>query len=144
MDAASKLTKRHAIAAIVITMINLFGGFIVAVVQHHMDISRAISTYSLLSVGDGLVSQIPALLISISTGLIVTRAASEGDMGSDLIRQFGRQGQALRIAGVAVSLLAVMPGLPKVPFIAVGGIVYFIGRRAKSAPDAADGQAGAL
>src|SRR5437764_14885471 len=107
MDAASKLTKRHAIAAIVITMINLFGGFIVGVVQHHMDISQAINTYSLLSVGDGLVSQIPALLISISTGLIVTRAASDDNMGSDLIRQFGRQGKALKIAGVEVALVAI-------------------------------------
>src|SRR4051812_4478420 len=72
MDGASKFVKGDAIAAIVITLINLFGGFIVGVVQHHMDISQAINTYSLLSVGDGLVSQIPALLISISTGLIVT------------------------------------------------------------------------
>src|SRR5881227_1490488 len=70
MDGASKFVKGDAIAAIVITLINLFGGFVVGVVQHHMDISQAINTYSLLSVGDGLVSQIPALLISISTGLI--------------------------------------------------------------------------
>src|SRR5437879_5095417 len=75
MDGASKFVKGDAIAAIIITLINLFGGFIVGVVQHHISVSEAISTYSLLSVGDGLVSQIPALLLSISTGLIVTRAA---------------------------------------------------------------------
>src|SRR5438874_8821698 len=131
MDGASKFVKGDAIAAIVITMINLFGGFIVGVLQHHMNVSEAISTYSLLSVGDGLVSQIPALLISVSTGLIVTRAATDADMGSDLLRQFGRQTMAMRIAGVAVSLLAVIPGLPKLPFLVVGGLVFFIGYRNK-------------
>src|SRR4051812_43696605 len=141
MDGASKFVKGDAIAAIVITMINLFGGFIVGVVQHHMDISQAINTYSLLSVGDGLVSQIPALLISISTGLIVTRAASDDDMGSDLLTQFGNQGRALRIAGVAVGMLALMPGLPKLPFLLVGGGVFLIGRRAKTRPTAAEAAA---
>src|SRR6476646_10647888 len=128
MDGASKFVKGDAIAAIVITLINLFGGFIVGVVQHHISVSEAISTYSLLSVGDGLVSQIPALLISVSTGLIDTRAATDDDMGSDLIRQFGRQGRALKIAGVSVGLLALLPGLPKIPFLAVGGIVFFLGQ----------------
>src|SRR2546423_2769083 len=141
MDGASKFVKGDAIAAIIITLINLFGGFIVGVVQHHTSVSEAISTYSLLSVGDGLVSQIPALLLSISTGLIVTRAATDGDMGSDLIRQFGRQGKALKIAGVAVALLAIMPGLPKIPFLLVGGAVYFMGRRAKAEPTAAEAAA---
>src|SRR5947208_3161565 len=131
MDGASKFVKGDAIAAIIITMINLFGGFIVGVVQHHINVSEAISTYSLLSVGDGLVSQIPALLISVSTGLIVTRAATDADMGSDLLRQFGRQTTAMRIAGVAVSLLAIIPGLPKLPFVVVGGLVFFIGFRNK-------------
>src|SRR3954465_11503294 len=144
MDGASKFVKGDAIAAIVITMINLFGGFIVGVLQHHMNITEAISTYSLLSVGDGLVSQIPALLISISTGLIVTRSASDDDMGSDLIRQFGNQGRALRIAGVAVALLALMPGLPKLPFLLVGGVVFFVGRRATTQPTAAEAAAAAL
>src|SRR3954464_12102932 len=141
MDGASKFVKGDAIAAIVITMINLFGGFIVGVVQHHMNITEAISTYSLLSVGDGLVSQIPALLISISTGLIVTRAASDDDMGTDLLRQFGRQGKALKIAGVAGGLLARLPGLPKVPFLLVGGLVFFTGYRAKPEPTAAEAAA---
>ena len=76
MDGASKFVKGDAIAAIIITFINLFGGFLIGVVQKHMPISDAIQTYSLLSIGDGLVSQLPALLISISTGLIVTRAGS--------------------------------------------------------------------
>src|SRR5436190_13436142 len=146
MDGASKFVKGDAIAAIVITMINLFGGFIVGVLQHHMNVSEAISTYSLLSVGDGLVSQIPALLISVSTGLIVTRAATDADMGSDLLRQFGRQTTAMRIAGVAVSLLAVIPGLPKLPFLVVGGLIFFIGYRNKDkvAAEEAEEEAAAL
>jgi flagellar biosynthesis protein FlhA len=119
MDGASKFVKGDAIAAIVITTINLVGGMIVGVVQHHLSVSQAVHTYSLLSVGDGLVSQIPALLISISAGLIVTRAATESDMGSDVLGQLGRQLQAVRIAGIAVGLLAIVPGMPKIPFIVV-------------------------
>ena len=131
MDGASKFVKGDAIAAIIITLINLFGGFVVGVVQHHISMSEAISTYSLLSIGDGLVSQIPALLLSISTGLIVTRAASDDDMGSDLVTQFGRQGRALKIAGGAAIAIALLPGLPKLPFLLVGGAVLFAGTRVK-------------
>ncbi len=129
MDGASKFVKGDAIAAIVITTINLFGGFIVGVMQHHMNVSDAVSTYSLLSVGDGLVSQIPALLISISTGLIVTRAATENDMGTDVLRQFANQPRALRIAAAASGLVAIIPGLPKVPFLVVGGLLWFLAGR---------------
>jgi flagellar biosynthesis protein FlhA len=134
MDGASKFVKGDAIAAIVITMINLVGGMIVGVVQHHLSISQAVQTYSLLSVGDGLVSQIPALLISISTGLIVTRAATESDMGSDVLGQLGRQLQAVRFAGIAVGLLAVVPGLPKIPFIIVGALLITISMRGTRPP----------
>ena len=130
MDGASKFVKGDAIAAIVITTINLVGGMIVGVVQHHLPVSQAVSTYSLLSVGDGLVSQIPALLISISTGLIVTRAATESDMGTDVLGQLGKQFQAVRIAGIAVGLLAIVPGLPKIPFIVVSAGMILISFRA--------------
>ena len=129
MDGASKFVKGDAIAAIVITMVNLFGGFFVGVVQRHQSMGDAISTYSLLSIGDGLVSQIPALLISISTGLIVTRATTDGDMGSDLLRQFGAQRRAVQIAGSAIIALAMIPGLPKLPFLLVGGAVLVIAQR---------------
>jgi flagellar biosynthesis protein FlhA len=129
MDGASKFVKGDAIAAIVITTINLVGGMIVGVLQHHMPISQAVSTYSLLSVGDGLVSQIPALLISISAGLIVTRAATEADLGTDVMQQLGRQTQAIRLAGIVVALLAVIPGLPKLPFLLVGGGLVLIATR---------------
>jgi flagellar biosynthesis protein FlhA len=136
MDGASKFVKGDAMAAIVITLINLFGGFFVGVVQRHLPISEAISTYSLLSVGDGLVSQIPALLLSVSTGLIVTRAATESDMGSDLLRQLGQQRQAVRIAGAVVVLLGLIPGLPKLPFFAVGGAMLFVSTRLRDAAEA--------
>jgi flagellar biosynthesis protein FlhA len=129
MDGASKFVKGDAIAAIVITLVNLFGGFFIGVVQKHQSLGDAIQTYSLLSVGDGLVSQVPALLISISTGLIVTRATTERDMGSDLMHQFGQQRRAVQIAGAAVLFLAMIPGLPKLPFLLVGGSMLLIAQR---------------
>ena len=135
MDGASKFVKGDAIAAIVITFINLVGGFLIGVVQKHMPMGEAMETYSLLSVGDGLVSQLPALLISISTGLIVTRAASSDDMGSDFVNQFSKQGRALQIAGAAMAALALVPGMPKLPFLIVGGVIFFVGRRVQIDPD---------
>jgi flagellar biosynthesis protein FlhA len=130
MDGSSKFVKGDAVAAIIITAINLFGGFLVGVVQNGMSMSDAMHTYSLLSVGDGLVSQIPALLISIATGLIVTRSATENDMGSELLAQFGRQASSLRIAAVCIALVGIIPGLPKVPFLAVGALLWFFASRA--------------
>jgi flagellar biosynthesis protein FlhA len=150
MDGASKFVKGDAIAAIVITTINLFGGFLVGVMQRHLPFGESVTTYSLLSIGDGLVSQIPALLISISTGIIVTRATTDADMGSDVLAQFARQRQALRTGGVVVCLLALVPGLPKIPFLIVGGGVLLIASRlpkevdrnaAPDGPDAADAPA---
>ncbi len=129
MDGASKFVKGDAIAAIVITLVNLIGGLVIGVVQNKQPIGEAASTYSLLSVGDGLVSQIPALLMSMSTGLIVTRATTDQDMGSDLVHQFGQQRQAIQIAGGAVMCLAVIPGLPKLPFLLVGGAALLIARQ---------------
>ena len=129
MDGASKFVKGDAVAAIVITAINLVGGFVTGVVQHGMSLDEAMQTYSLLSVGDGLVSQIPALLISIASGLIVTRAATEADMGSDILMQFGRQVRAMRVGSICVALMAAVPGLPKVPFLVVGGLMWFAATR---------------
>ncbi len=135
MDGASKFVKGDAMAAIVITLVNLLGGFIIGVVQKKMPIAEAIETYSLLSIGDGLVSQIPALLISIASGLIVTRATTNGDMGSDLISQFSRQRKAMRVAGFAVLGLALIPGIPKLPFLVVGGTVLLLAARLNEAPE---------
>jgi flagellar biosynthesis protein FlhA len=122
MDGASKFVKGDAIAAIIVTLINLIGGFAIGIMQRGLSPAEAISTYSLLTVGDGLVSQIPALLLSTATGLIVTRSASEGDMGSDLLSQLGRNKQPVRIAGIAALALCLIPGLPKLPFLVVGGL----------------------
>src|SRR6185295_16816483 len=99
----------------------------------HLSMSDAITRYSLLSVGDGLVSQIPALLISIASGLVVTRAATEADMGTDLIAQLGRQEQQLRVAGTCIGLMAAVPGLPKIPFLVVGAALWIAAARVKDA-----------
>ena len=125
MDGASKFVKGDAVAGIIVTLINLIGGFAIGVLQRGMAPAEAVSTYSLLTVGDGLVSQIPALLISTATGLIVTRSASEGDMGQDLLAQLGRNKQPLRIAGGAAIALCLIPGLPKLPFLIVGSLFLF-------------------
>ena len=129
MDGASKFVKGDAIAAIVIVLINLVGGLAVGIVQKHMDITQAINTYSLLTVGEGLVSQIPALLVSMSAGLIVTRAATEDDLGTDLMRQFTMHRKVLQIAGTVVCGMALVPGLPKIPFLMIGASVLVMATR---------------
>ncbi|MGZ4436918.1 MAG: flagellar biosynthesis protein FlhA [Nocardioidaceae bacterium] len=129
MDGASKFVKGDAIAAIIITVVNLVGGFTVGVAQHGMSLGDAVSTYSLLTIGDGLVSQIPALLLSVATGLIVTRATGEADMGTDLVKQLTRHRQPLRIAGFAALGLCVIPGIPKLPFLLAGGVALFFSSR---------------
>jgi flagellar biosynthesis protein FlhA len=135
MDGASKFVRGDAIAALVIVLVNLIGGFAVGVIEHHDSISQAIHTYSILSVGDGLVSQIPALLLSISTGIIVTRTATtEEDFGYDVATQFGNQPRAVQIAGIAVLVMGLVPGLPHVPFLIVGALLLlFAGRIIKVA-----------
>jgi flagellar biosynthesis protein FlhA len=129
MDGATRFVKGDAIAAILITFINLIGGFAIGMFSHHLTFSQALSTYSLLSVGDGLVSQIPALLLSVSTGLIVTRASDADDMGSVVSKQLGSQRRAIQIAAGAALLLCLVPGLPKLPFILVGGGLMFMATR---------------
>src|SRR5271165_1484185 len=129
MDGASKFVRGDAIAAIVITAVNLIGGLAIGVAQHHLSFSDAISTYSLLSVGDGLVSQIPALLLSLSTAIIVTRAATEHNLGHDVLNQLYRYRPIVRTTGLVMACLAIIPGLPKLPFLIVGGSVLFVGSR---------------
>jgi flagellar biosynthesis protein FlhA len=135
MDGASKFVKGDAIAAIIITLINLIGGMAIGVMQLGMAPGDAVSTYSLLTVGDGLVSQIPALLLSTATGIIVTRSASDGDMGSDLLAQLGRFKQPVRIAGGAALALCLIPGLPKLPFLIIGGLFLLMASRMQETPD---------
>jgi flagellar biosynthesis protein FlhA len=135
MDGASKFVKGDAIAGIIITLVNLIGGFAIGMMQKGMAPAESVSTYSLLTVGDGLVSMIPALLMSTATGIIVTRSATEGDMGSDLIAQLGRFKQPVRIAGGAALALCLIPGLPKLPFLLVGGLFLVAAARMTETPD---------
>jgi flagellar biosynthesis protein FlhA len=123
MDGGTKFVKGDAVAAVIITLVNLIGGFSIGMLQKGMSPGDAIATYSLLSVGDGLVSQIPALLMSVATGVIVTRATSEGDVGNDLVGQLAKHTEALRIGGGALVALCIVPGMPKLPFLLAGGML---------------------
>jgi len=127
MDGASKFVKGDAIAALVILAINLLGGFVIGMLQRGLDATQALQQYALLTVGDGLVTQIPALLISTATGIIVTRAASDANLGSDFVGQLFNQPRALLIAATAIGLMGLVPGLPKLPFFALAGLFGFLG-----------------
>jgi flagellar biosynthesis protein FlhA len=127
MDGASKFVKGDAMAAVIITAINLIGGIVVGVAQHHLSFTEATHQFSLLTVGDGLAAQIPALLISVATGIIVTRASTGKDLGSDIATQILRQRKAPMVAASVIGLFALIPGLPKVPFLAIAAIFGAIG-----------------
>ncbi len=127
MDGASKFVKGDAMAAVLITAINLIGGIVVGMLQKGMPFTQATHHYSLLTVGDGLAAQIPALLISVATGIIVTRSASERDLGSEIATQILSQRKAPLVAGALVSMFALVPGLPKIPFLIVGGMFAAVG-----------------
>src|SRR3954452_12702690 len=132
MDGGSKFVKGDAIAAIIIMVINLVGGFAVGVLQQGLAPADAMQQHSLLSAGDGLVSQIPALLLSVATGLITTGSATSGDMGTSVETQLSQNKLALRIAGGAALALCVIPGLPKIPFLLVGAGTLFLAQRIKT------------
>ncbi len=127
MDGASKFVKGDAMAAVIITAINLIGGIVVGVAQHGLSFTEATHQFSLLTVGDGLAAQIPALLISVATGIIVTRATSDKDLGSDIASQILRQRKAPLVAATAIGLFALVPGLPKLPFLAIAAIFAAVG-----------------
>ncbi|MCZ2156167.1 MAG: flagellar biosynthesis protein FlhA, partial [Bryobacterales bacterium] len=129
MDGASRFTQRDAIASILITGINIAAGLLIGIFQHGMAFERAIQTYTVLTIGDGLVTVIPALMISISGGLIVTRAASEKSLGIEFRRQVFGDAQPLMLASLALGGLAILPGLPKIPFLVLGGAVGYAGWR---------------
>src|SRR5579872_1324862 len=145
MDGASRFTQRNAIASILITSINILAGFLIGVLQHGMELKRALETYTVLTIGDGLVTVIPALMISISGGLIVTRASSDTKLGQDFQKQVFSSSQPLLLAGGVLIAMAAFPGLPKIPFLLLGAGVGTAGWRLrqksvakeKSAPAAA-------
>ena len=136
MDGASKFVKGDAIAGLIIIIINVIGGIAIGMLQRGMSIGDAVNTYSLLTIGDGLVTQIPALLMAVSTGMIVTRSNAESDMGSTASAQLGQSRTALRIAGGAAVVMALIPGMPVLPFVLVGAGLIFIAQRIKMDDDA--------
>lgn len=132
MDGASKFVKGDAIAGILIIIINLIGGIATGMVSGGLSITDALSKYGILTIGDGLVTQIPALLMAVSTGMIVTRSNAESDLGSTASAQLTQSRVAVMIAGVAAIGMAFIPGMPIIPFLVVGGSLLFIGQRIKT------------
>jgi flagellar biosynthesis protein FlhA len=128
MDGASKFVKGDAMAGIMIVAINLVGGIGVGLLQRGMSFSDAAHVFPILTIGDGLAAQIPALLISTAMGIIVTRSGSEADLGSDISAQILRQPRAPMIAGAIIAAMGIVPGMPVIPFVAIGAIFFMLGR----------------
>ncbi|HBI22957.1 MAG TPA: flagellar biosynthesis protein FlhA [Nitrospiraceae bacterium] len=117
MDGASKFVRGDAVAGIIITLINIVGGLIIGVLQHGMDIKTALHNFTLLTVGDGLVGQIPALIVSTSAGIIVTRAASESNLGTEVSKQIFAHPKAIGVSAAVIFFFGLIPGLPHIPFL---------------------------
>jgi flagellar biosynthesis protein FlhA len=145
MDGAIRFTQRDALAAMLITGVNIVAGLIIGVFQHGLDIGTAAETYTILTIGEGLVTAIPALLVSMSGGLITTRAGSESNLGEEVAVQLLARARPLAVAAGTLFALALIPGLPKFSFITIGlllGAAAYANRKPKpagpaAAPDAA-------
>src|SRR5271165_3127710 len=129
MDGAARFSQRDSLATILITAINIIAGFLIGVFQHGIPFMEALKTYTVLTVGDGLVSMIPSLLVSVAGAIVLTRASSDSTLGTDLGRQLFRKKRPLWIAAGVMGGLAVIPGLPKLSFILMSGILIFLARR---------------
>ncbi|MET4219111.1 flagellar biosynthesis protein FlhA [Bradyrhizobium sp. LB8.2] len=127
MDGASKFVRGDAIAGLIITAINIFGGIIIGVTHHGLTLSRAADVYTKLSVGDGLVTQMPALIVSLSAGLLVSKGGTRGSAEQAVLRQLGGYPRAVSAAALMMFVLALMPGLPMAPFLLLGGAMAFVG-----------------
>ncbi len=127
MDGASKFVRGDAVAGILITFINILGGFVIGVAQRGMPFGEALHSYTLLTVGDGLVTQIPAITVSIAAGILVTRAAGSSDLGGDLVSQVLLKPRAVLVASGMLALLGIVPGLPTLPFLALAGAAAILG-----------------
>ena len=139
MDGASKFVKGDAIASILITIVNIAGGFVLGVAMRDISVMQALQTYTLLTVGDGLVSQIPALMISTATGILVTRAASDsGNLGGDLVSQLFRNPRVFFIASGVLVLLSIVPGLPGIPFFCLAVLSALIGQSLRTTEEKKD------
>jgi len=138
MDGASKYVKGDAVAGIMVTLINVIGGLIVGVVMHDMAVGDAAKTYTLLAIGDGLVAQIPSLIISIAAGMVVSRVANDQDIGGQMVGQLFAKPEVLYITGIIIGGLGLIPGMPNLVFLllagALGGSGYLLAKRAKDAP----------
>jgi len=137
MDGASKYVRGDAIAGIMVTLINVIGGLVVGMVQHDMAFEAAIKNYTLLAIGDGLVAQLPSLIISTAAGVIVSRVASEHDIGSQLMNQLFAKPQVLMITAGILGGMGIIPGMPHVPFLFLAGVLgggaYLLKKRAEEA-----------
>jgi flagellar biosynthesis protein FlhA len=136
MDGASKFVRGDAIAGMLITAVNIVGGLIIGVLQLKLDLFEAVTTYTLLTIGDGLVTQIPALIVSTAAGIVVTRTASDTELSVAVAKQFAGHHRALAITAAVLLVLGLVPGLPKIPFLlmaALTGTVAYNGLREKPA-----------
>jgi flagellar biosynthesis protein FlhA len=145
MDGASKFVRGDAIAGLLVVMINILGGMVIGIVQQGLSFAEAAHTYTLLTVGDGLVTQIPALIVSTAAGLLVSKAGVSGSADKALLSQFSGYPKALGMSGAVMLIMAILPGIPMIPFLALGGgaagLAYLIDRRAKQAVAAETKQA---
>ncbi len=137
MDGAIRFTQRDAMAAVLITGVNIVAGLVIGVFQHGLDISTAASNYTLLTVGEGLVTAIPALLVSMSGGLITTRAASDSHLGEEVAVQLLARPKPLGVAAGVLTLLALIPGLPKFAFLSVAALLAFAAYSVRQQPEEA-------
>ncbi len=125
MDGAARFSQRDSLATILITVINIVAGFLIGVLQQGVPLAQALKTYTILTVGDGLVAIIPSLLVSVAGGIVVTRAASDHSLGSDIGKQIFKTSRPLWIVSGCLLSLALIPGMPKISFIALGGVTMF-------------------
>lgn len=128
MDGASKFVRGDAVAGILITLVNVIGGFAIGVLQMDLTLPEALQKFTLLSIGDGLISQIPSLIVSVAAGLLVTRASENGNLGTQVGRQLTRYPKALKVVGGMMAFFGLLPGMPILPFFALGGLLYYTGR----------------
>ena len=124
MDGATKIVKGDAVMSIIITAVNFIGGMLIGAMT---GVTNVVETYSIATIGDGLVSQLPSLMISTATGMIVTRSVSEGSLNADVIQQFTRQPRAFMTAGIILLFLGVIPGTPTIPLMLVGAVLGVLG-----------------
>jgi flagellar biosynthesis protein FlhA len=139
MDGAARFSQRDSLATILITAINIVAGFLIGVFQHGVPFLEALKTYTILTVGDGLVTMIPSLLVSVAGAIVLTRASSDSSLGIDVGRQLFGKRRALWIAAAVMMALALIPGLPKLSFVLMAAIMVVLARRAKS-DNAIEGQ----